>query len=61
MAAESEQPTPRERSTPTDPDASRGRAPEQHERVGPLTLLRTSKADGRALLLFSRAGREREA
>jgi len=29
---------------------------EREERFGPLELLRTSKADGRALLLFSRRG-----
>lgn len=29
------------------------REPERHERCGPLTLLRTRKRDGRALLLFS--------
>lgn len=61
MAAESKQPTPRERSTPTDLDASSGRGHARPERFGPLALLRTSKADGRALLLFSRAEQEREA
>jgi hypothetical protein len=29
------------------------REPAQHERYGPLSLLRTRKGDGRALLLFS--------
>jgi hypothetical protein len=29
------------------------REPEQRERYGPLSLLRTRKGDGRALLLFS--------
>lgn len=33
-------------------DAARPQ-PEQHEDFGPLELLRTRKADGRALLLFS--------
>jgi len=32
---------------------SEHRAPEQRERYGPLSLLRTRKGDGRALLLFS--------
>lgn len=32
---------------------SEDRPPEQHERYGPLSLLRTRKGDGRALLLFS--------
>jgi hypothetical protein len=31
------------------------REPEQRERYGPLSLLRTRKGDGRALLLFSHA------
>jgi hypothetical protein len=34
--------------------ASPGRPPRGEERVGPLAILRTRKADGRALLLFSR-------
>ncbi|HTZ87601.1 MAG TPA: hypothetical protein VMB05_13110 [Solirubrobacteraceae bacterium] len=52
MAAESEQPTPSEQPQPVERERS-------SERFGPLDLLRTRKADGRALLLFSRA-RERE-
>ncbi len=50
--------------TPSEHDATASeRAPregeserhpaEQHERYGPLSLLRTHKSDGRALLLFS--------
>lgn len=35
------------------------RPAEQHERYGPLSLLRTRKDDGRALLIFSHA-KERE-
>jgi hypothetical protein len=34
--------------------------PDQHERYGPLSLLRTRKGDGRALLLFSHPAAERE-
>lgn len=36
------------------------REPEQQERYGPLSLLRTRKSDGRALILFSHAGEEHE-
>ncbi|HEY2571915.1 MAG TPA: hypothetical protein VGI27_10590 [Solirubrobacteraceae bacterium] len=36
------------------------REPEQRERYGPLSLLRTRKGDGRALLLFSHAAEEHE-
>jgi hypothetical protein len=39
---------------------SERRPPEQHERFGPLALLRTRKGDGRALLLFSHPAEERE-
>jgi hypothetical protein len=59
MAAESEQPTPSHSSSPEPSDSSppaTGGA--QVEHFGPLQLLRTNKADGRALLLFSRAERE---
>jgi hypothetical protein len=41
-------------------DESGRRPPEQRERYGPLSLLRTRKGDGRALLLFSHAAEERE-
>jgi hypothetical protein len=37
---------------------SEHRPPEQHERYGPLSLLRTRKADGRTLLLFSHPAEE---
>jgi hypothetical protein len=53
MAAESEQPTP-----PEQPSARAGE--QREERYGPLALLRMSKADGRALLLFSHREQERE-
>jgi hypothetical protein len=54
MAAESEQPTPSEQ-----PQAAGGE--QSSEQFGPLDLLRTSKADGRALLLFSRREQEQDA
>jgi hypothetical protein len=60
MAAESEQPTPRERPTHTGLDASPEREHTRPERYGPLALLRTRKPDGRALLLFNHAREERE-
>jgi hypothetical protein len=41
-------------------DESELRPPEQRERYGPLSLLRTRKGDERALLLFSHAAEERE-
>ncbi|HEY2719033.1 MAG TPA: hypothetical protein VGI52_05330 [Solirubrobacteraceae bacterium] len=53
MAAESEQSTP-----PEQPSSGAGERRE--ERFGPLALLRTSKADGRALLLFSHREQERK-
>jgi hypothetical protein len=57
--------------TPSEPDAAASertpgegktehRPPEQRERYGPLSLLRTRKGDGRALLLFSHPAEERE-
>lgn len=42
------------------PGASERLPPEQHERYGPLSLLRTRKGDGRALLLFSHAAEAEE-
>jgi hypothetical protein len=58
MDAESEQATP-SNSSPVEP--SNSLKPEagatQVEHFGPLQLLRTNKADGRALLLFSREER----
>jgi hypothetical protein len=54
MAAESEQPPARERSATASEGAAHGDEDASRERVGPLELLRTHKADGRALLLFSR-------
>ncbi|HWG08903.1 MAG TPA: hypothetical protein VN672_07835 [Solirubrobacteraceae bacterium] len=49
---------PHERTPPERGDGAAERTPEPEaetarERFGPLTLLRTRKADGRALLLFS--------
>jgi hypothetical protein len=69
MTSGSHDQTPSER----EPDASE-REPEasertpgqgdhpagQHERYGPLSLLRTRKGDGRALLLFSHFAEERD-
>jgi hypothetical protein len=40
--------------------AAERREPEQRERYGPLSLLRTRKGDGRALLLFSHPDEEPE-
>ena len=49
--------TPSERSRQAPERTQQGQAGqrglEQHERFGPLSLLRTRKGDGRALLLFS--------
>ncbi|HTA05157.1 MAG TPA: hypothetical protein VK774_02240 [Solirubrobacteraceae bacterium] len=53
MPAEPQQPTP-----PEQPQRAEGE--QSAERFGPLELLRTSKADGRALLLFSHREQERE-
>ncbi|HUA76009.1 MAG TPA: hypothetical protein VL988_14745 [Solirubrobacteraceae bacterium] len=58
MAAESEQPTAGEGSGAASEGGAERSLSDERERVGPLELLRTQKADGRALLLFSRA-RER--
>ncbi len=55
MDQASDQPHPAERR-PSGVDRAEE---ERAERFGPLKLLRTRKADGRALLLFSRAS-ERE-
>lgn len=44
---------PREHGAAQPGGESERRPPEQHERYGPLSLLRTRKGDGRALLLFS--------
>jgi hypothetical protein len=38
-----------------------GAPPPGEERLGPLAILRTRKADGRALLLYSRVEREVDA
>ncbi len=54
MAAEPEHPT-----SPEQPQAVNRE--QSSERFGPLELLRTSKADGRALLLFSRREQEQDA
>jgi hypothetical protein len=68
MAAESEQPTPpnASRAAPSSSSQAGTDATQvepgagQVERFGGLELLRTRKADGRALLLFSRREREPE-
>jgi hypothetical protein len=57
--------TPSEReaaaSERTPGEGESGERPaEQHERYGPLSLLRTRKGDGRALLLFSHPAEEYE-
>jgi hypothetical protein len=63
MTSDSADQTPSERDaaaperTPGEGE-SEGRPPQQHERYGPLSLLRTRKADGRALLLFSHPAEE---
>ncbi len=65
MTSDAADQTPSERDaavserTPGEDDAER-REPEQHERYGPLSLLRTRKGDGRALLLFSHPVEEHE-
>jgi hypothetical protein len=58
MTSDSADQTPSERDAATSEHAPREgesgrRPPEQDERYGPLSLLRTRKSDGRALLLFS--------
>jgi len=50
---EEPEPTSREDTAAQPGGESERREPERHERSGPLSLLRTRKADGRALLLFS--------
>jgi hypothetical protein len=65
MTADSADRTPGEREaaaperTPGE-GAQEDRPAEQQERFGPLSLLRTRKDDGRALLLFSHPSGERE-
>jgi hypothetical protein len=59
MAAESEQPAAHEPATAADEGAEHAGQGAPRERFGPLSLLRTQKADGRALLLFSRSDDER--
>lgn len=58
MTSDSADQTPSEHDTAASGRAaSEGeaehRSPERHEHYGPLSLLRTRKGDGRALLLFS--------
>lgn len=55
------QPTPREDEAAQPQGKAAQQQPEQREDFGPLSLLRTRKGDGRALLLFSHPpeGRER--
>jgi hypothetical protein len=58
MTSDSADQTPSEHDTAASERAPREgeperREPEQRERYGPLSLLRTRKGDGRALLLFS--------
>ncbi len=47
------EPTSREDAAVQSEGGAARQEPEQHEHFGPLELLRTRKADGRALLLFS--------
>jgi hypothetical protein len=60
MTSDSADQTPSEREAAASERTPRKGEPgdrpaEQHERYGPLSLLRTRKDDGRALLLFSHA------
>jgi hypothetical protein len=50
---EAPEPTSREDAAEQRGGGAAQRQPQQRENVGPLELLRTRKADGRALLLFS--------
>ena len=50
---EAPEPTSHEDATAQPQGTATRQQPEQHEDFGPLELLRTRKADGRALLLFS--------
>jgi hypothetical protein len=59
MAAESEQPGAGEPAAAAGESAEHAGQDASRERFGPLSLLRTQKADGRALLLFSRRDDER--
>jgi hypothetical protein len=65
MTSDSPDRTPSERGAEASREIARegvraarhgGAAVEQDERFGPLALLRTRKADGRGLLLFSHRG-----
>jgi hypothetical protein len=64
MTSDSADQTPSERDA-TAPEPAPGeresddRPAQQRERYGPLSLLRTRKGDGRALLLFSHRREER--
>jgi len=65
MTSDSADQTPSERvaaaSERTPGEGESGDPPtERHERYGPLSLLRTRKGDGRALLLFSHPAEERD-
>jgi hypothetical protein len=57
---EAPEPTSHEAAAPQPGGESEHREPEQRERYGPLSLLRTRKGDGRALLLFSHPVEEHE-
>ena len=65
MTSDSADQTPSEREataskrTPGEGESG-DRSAEQHERYGPLSLLRTRKGDGRALLLFSHPAEEHD-
>jgi hypothetical protein len=65
MTADAADQTPSERDAAASERTPGGgetgdRPAERHECYGPLSLLRTSKDDGRALLLFSHPAEERE-
>jgi hypothetical protein len=50
----SQEPPQREPSAAAEANGAPGPPPRGGERLGPLAVLRTHKADGRALLLYSR-------
>lgn len=54
------EPTSHEDAAAQPQGAAARHEPEQREDFGPLELLRTRKADGRALLLFSHRGEAAE-
>jgi hypothetical protein len=58
MASGSAKPPPQEPPHGVAAGGTAGPPPRGDERFGPLAILRTRKADGRALLLFSRVERD---